>query len=142
MNPSHPGPVTDVPPLARRRPTARNRWAALVVGAALLIGAGVVTAAPATAAANPWTTCITPYQKAMNATTGNVSDLIFHIGMANCAAKLANQTDSVKNFDLYYHYYMLWRTHYAQASVVGGKVAIEAWAKLSKYGIKKGLTTL
>ncbi|MBF0721957.1 hypothetical protein [Sanguibacter inulinus] len=73
----------------------------------------------------------------MNATSGSVSDLIFHIGYANCAAQLANANSN--NFDLYRHYYDTWRAHYAAASKSGGTVAIKAWKALSKQGISKGL---
>ncbi|MDC7120059.1 hypothetical protein OMK64_00740 [Cellulomonas fimi] len=119
----------------------RRRVTGVLVAGALVLGGSVATATSASAA-NAWTSCITPYQSAWNSTSGKVSDLIFHIGFANCAAKLANQAWNAGDVDLYAHYYGVWRTHYAAASVVGGQVAIDAWAKLSRFGIKKGLSTL
>lgn len=120
----------------RKTGSLRQRFAGLVI-AASIIGGGSVFAAQPAAAANAWSTCYSPYQKAMNATSGNVSDLIWHIGFANCAAELANKNSN--NFDLYRHYYDTWRVHYAQAARSGGLVAEEAWKALNKQGIKRGL---
>lgn len=122
---------------------SRSRIAGVFIALALMVGISVSAAQPASAA-NAWTTCITPYQKAWNATASkpNVSDLIFHIGFANCSAAAAKTADAAGNFDLYYHHYQTWRVHYAQAASSGGKVAIEAWAALAKQGISKGLKGL
>lgn len=119
-----------------------TRTASITIAAVIALIIPGALASPASASTtNAWSTCIAPYQSLWQETSGDVSDLIFNIGFANCAAELGDAAWNAENLGLYSHYYSLWRVHYAAAARAAFAVAVEADSKLEARGLK-GLTSI